>query len=480
MRLAMSPRDVKGDFRLTESRAWLCRPSEVPQRLEPVMIVDTERQLEDWAEADPTLLGDGYVVVGRQVQFDGGPADLVVIDPQGRWVIVEIKRAANDRQDLAQALDYAASLRVEDAQTLRARLVGRLSGKPYAEDAVAQIDAALADEGDGPREVAIMLVGVGLHPRAERIMNLLAEHRLDVRVGNFSAHRGEDGAMVLSRQIAEPAPDAEPGSSSSEADSSSLETLMAKARAMGCGEEFQRWVSLAESAGLYARPYKHSVMLTPPQHHNSYLSVARPLSGGRLRINHGPAEFAQWFPWISVSEVEDALGVSERGMGKIYEGTALDEYLDRLEGVLQRVADVPDDYAGILDDSAPWTRERFLALFASRPQVHEIAARFLDSVEPEGSVTFGNAAIGQAYLRYGPDAPVVLQVTGRARVQGMWSMGSIPRDLPGWEPLKHVLARFGGVTATGGSYGVLLRELSEEDAQGIIAAARATTGALAG
>lgn len=149
---------------MTESRAWLCRPSEVPQRLEPVVIVDTERQLEEWAEADPTLLGDGYVVVGRQVQFDGGPADLVVIDPQGRWVIVEIKRASNDRQDLAQALDYAASLRVEDAQTLRARLVSRLSGKPYAEDAIAQIDAALADEGDGPREVAIMLVGVGLHP----------------------------------------------------------------------------------------------------------------------------------------------------------------------------------------------------------------------------------------------------------------------------------------------------------------------------
>ena len=463
---------------MTESRAWLCRPSEVPQRLEPVVIVDTERQLEEWAEADPTLLGDGYVVVGRQVPFDGGPADLVVIDPQGRWVIVEIKRAANDRQDLAQALDYAASLRIEDAQALRARLVSRLSGKSHAEDAIAQMDAALADEGDGPREVAIMLVGVGLHPRAERIMNLLAEHRFDVRVGTFVAHRGEDGAMVLSREIAEPVADANPGSSSSEADSNSLETLMAKAKARGCGDEFQRWISLAETAGLYARPYKHSVMLTPPQHHNSYLSVARPLSGGRLRINHGPAEFAQWFPWISVSEVEDALGSTERGMGKIYEGAALQDYLNRLEELLQRVADVPDEYVGVLDDSAPWTRERFLSLFASRPDVHENAVRFLDSVDPEGSVEFGKATIGQAYLRYRADAPVVLQLTGRARVQGMWSMGTVRKDLPGWEPLKQVLARFGGVTATGGSSGVLLSQLNEDDAQTIIAAARETTSAL--
>jgi hypothetical protein len=104
-----------------------------------------------------------------------------------------------------------------------------------------------------------------------------------------------------------------------------LEKLMQKARAMGCGDEFQRWVSMAESAGLYPRPYKHSVMLAPPQHHNSYLSVAKPLSGGRLRINHGPAEFAQWFPWVTIDDVERLLGPSERGMGRIYQGDALRE-----------------------------------------------------------------------------------------------------------------------------------------------------------
>lgn len=460
---------------MTETRqAWLCQANATPLRLEPATLVDTERQLEEWAEADPTLLGDGYVVVGRQVPFEGGPADLVVIDPQGRWVIVEIKRASNDRQDLAQALDYAASLRVEDGATLRSRLSTRLRGKAYAQEALQQIDAALADEGDGPREVAIMLVGVGLHPRAERIINLLAEYQFDVRVANFTAHRSLDGSMVLATDITEPETD-ETSSDSSSRESASLEALLEKARAYGCGEEFQRWVALAEEAGLYPRPYKHSVMLTPPQHHNSYLSVARPLRGGRIRINHGPAEFAQWFPWLSVPEVEQALGPSERGMGKTYEGADLKDYLDRLQAFLPRIANVPEEFAGLTEQANPWTRERFLALFATRSHVYDMASIFLDSVEPAGVVEYGRAAIGQAYLKYAPDGPIVLQLTGRARVQGMWSMGTVPRDAPGWQPLKETLREFGGVTAAGGSTGVLLSSLTDEDARDIIHAAQSTT-----
>jgi hypothetical protein len=104
-----------------------------------------------------------------------------------------------------------------------------------------------------------------------------------------------------------------------------------------------------------------------------------------------------------------------------------------------------------------------------------MAVAFLDSVGPDGSVEYGKAAIGQAYLRYGTDAPVVLQLTGRARVQGMWSMGTVARDNPGWEPLKSELSRFGGVTATGGSSGVLLSDLRLEDVEHIVTAAVAAT-----
>ena len=110
-----------------------------------VPLVDTERLLEDWVELDPSILGDGYVVVGRQVNFDGGPADLIAVDPQGRWVLIEIKRASNHRQDVAQALDYASSLRKEPSDQLRARLTRALTGKPYQTEALERIATALAD-----------------------------------------------------------------------------------------------------------------------------------------------------------------------------------------------------------------------------------------------------------------------------------------------------------------------------------------------
>ena len=58
---------------------------------------------------------------------------------------------------------------------------------------------------------------------------------------------------------------------------------------------------------------------------------------------------------------------------------------------------MPPEYSRVLGDSAPWTHERFLALFASRPHVHEIVVRFLDSVEPPGTLAvtprFGPASV---------------------------------------------------------------------------------------
>lgn len=109
-----------------------------------------------------------------------------------------------------------------------------------------------------------------------------------------------------------------------------------------------------------------------------------------------------------------------------------------------------------------------------------MASIVLDSVEPAGVVEYGRAAIGQAHLKYTADGPIVLQLTGRARVQGMWSMGPVSRDAPGWDPLKETLSQFGGVSAAGGSAGVALTSLTDQDVRNIIGAARRATRHLLG
>jgi RecB family endonuclease NucS len=41
------------------------------------------------------------VVVGRQIDLEGGRLDLLAIDPQGRWTIIEIKRGTLRREAIA-------------------------------------------------------------------------------------------------------------------------------------------------------------------------------------------------------------------------------------------------------------------------------------------------------------------------------------------------------------------------------------------
>jgi hypothetical protein len=53
----------------------------------------------------------------------------LAIDPQGRWVIIEIKHGRNVRQDLAQDLDYGSSLAYEPADSLQARLTAGWSSR---------------------------------------------------------------------------------------------------------------------------------------------------------------------------------------------------------------------------------------------------------------------------------------------------------------------------------------------------------------
>ena len=80
-----------------------------PRKLQESKI-DFEQNLEEWIEADPELLQVGLTIVGKQIRVEGGRLDLLAIDPQGRWVIIEIKREQLRRETIAQIIDYASCL----------------------------------------------------------------------------------------------------------------------------------------------------------------------------------------------------------------------------------------------------------------------------------------------------------------------------------------------------------------------------------
>src|SRR5688500_4648047 len=72
--------------------------------------IDLEKHLEAWLERDPSMLQAGLTIVGRQVRVEGGIIDLLALDPQGRWVVIEVKPGTLYREVIAQALDYASCI----------------------------------------------------------------------------------------------------------------------------------------------------------------------------------------------------------------------------------------------------------------------------------------------------------------------------------------------------------------------------------
>jgi hypothetical protein len=456
---------------MTRRLAWLCEPNETPIALEEVPFVDTERLLEDWVEQDPSILGDGYVVVGRQVNFEGGPADLVVIDPQGRWVIVEIKRARNHRQDVSQALDYASSLRKEPADQLRARLTKSLLGKPYREEALDRLATALADDADGPRDVALLLLGVGVQPGAERIREFLSDHGIDARIVSLGAHRDLEGRFVLWRDEDDVAVVASPYEARSSEEA--MESIRNHARDFGVLEQFDRWLDACQGAGLNARAYKHSVMITPPQHSNTYLMVGRPLKGGALRLNHGTARFPEWFPWISEDEAESILGVSERGPGKARTGVELDEYLTQIELFLDSFFPPPPGYS-MTESPARWTKDSFENALSGNTLEQRRVSIAIENAEHSGRIDYGAGAVGQAHLAFTPNGPQILQVSTGGRVRGMWSLGNMDKNSTCWAQLKKFFEPLGGHTSSGSAPSIPIQNFTDAQWQELLQVSRIT------
>ena len=230
-----------------------------PQRVRTVA-VSLERDMESWIEADPSLVQEGLKVVGRQVHTEAGPLDLLAVDPQGRWCVIEIKKGSVRRETIAQALDYAsciASMRHDAlAQRVRDYLEGR--GGPDVELVRQLVEEASDDES--PRSVAIFVVGTGQDPGLKRMVDFLTESGgIPITVVSFGVFDVGQGQRLLMRQLTE-------GETRPETarDAWSESSVIERAERNGLGEVFRRILKASEELGLYARACKKCIMYAPP------------------------------------------------------------------------------------------------------------------------------------------------------------------------------------------------------------------------
>ena len=299
--------------------------------------VGLERHLEDWIANDCSLIADDLTVVGRQVWLEGGPLDLLAIDRQDRWVVIELKRERLYRDALAQALDYTSSIATMDGDDLEALLGPRLAtlGDP---DALARRVRTQLDGEDEGRDVAVVLAGVGVDAGLERIVAHLGGYGVPITIVSFDAFRPPDGPLLLIREVTEEgtrplrrAPGAH----------RSVDEIGALADEAGVAEPFDRFLEMARDAGLKVRPYRWAVMIAPPANRNRFLMYARPEAGG-IVLSAGPAEFAEFFPPLTEDEATAAIGpYSSESL--FLAGAELDARLDQIEAFLTALPRPGDD-----------------------------------------------------------------------------------------------------------------------------------------
>ena len=291
--------------------------------------IDLERHLEDWIVNDVTLIGEGYTLVGQQVSIYDGRLDLLAIDSQDRWLVIEIKPGRLDSGALGQALYYASSLARLDADELRRKLEPNLGKFGDPKTLSEKVDQQLADEEDD-REIAVLLVGAGVHSGLERMNEFLARFGVPIGVVSFEVFKLDDGPQLVVREVVD-----EPTSTPPPTRRYTVDAILALAKEVGVREQFDRFVKMSEEAGLPVQPQRASVRVAPPANRTRFLMYAGPragTNGGELGIWVGPGAFAEWFSHIDEAEATAALG--EYDDGAYLAGEALDDRLDEIQRFL--------------------------------------------------------------------------------------------------------------------------------------------------
>lgn len=288
--------------------------------------VGLERNLEDWIASDSSLLADGLTIVGRQVRLDGGPLDLLAIDWQDRWVVIELKRERLYRDALAQALDYASSIATMNGEDLQALLQPGLAAFGDAQE-LAQTVRQQLDAEEGSREVAVLLAGVGVDAGLERIVDHLLGYGVPISIVSFEVFEPDGGPRLLIREVTE-----EHVERRATRPRLTVDAIRQRAEDAGVAGQFERFVRMSENAGLAVRPYTRAVMIAPAAARNRYLMLARPERGG-IHMHAGPARFAEFFPPLTEAEAESAIGPYNPRAH--FTGADLDARLDQIEAFLQ-------------------------------------------------------------------------------------------------------------------------------------------------
>jgi len=184
----------------------------------------------------------------------------------------------------------------------------------------AQTERLLAAEGDGSgREVSAVVVGLSADDSLLRIATYLAErYEVPLSVVELQAFTVAPGAVLIVREEtgADASPTASPARQSASLDDR-WRAVRASAEQRGFGDAVDAFARSVQQAGLYARPYTRSILVTPPECRTRFLAVVGFTGSGsspRASLQFGVDAFQEFFPTVSQSTIQDMLGEQRQSL----------------------------------------------------------------------------------------------------------------------------------------------------------------------
>ena len=288
----------------------------------PISEFSFEKELEDLIENDPSLIDSGFSIVGRQIRLSSGRLDLLGLDSNGQFTVIEIKRGSLFREAIAQAVDYASEISEMPFKDLKKIINTYLENKRSA-DSFKSLNERLKineDEDNVKREIAIKVVGVGKIDSVDRMVNYLSSKgHLAIEAIGFQLFEIDD-RKILIRELSEV--------SSPLISQVAIDSVLFLAKKYGEEFIFTKVIDFANSHNLKIRPYKTSIMVAPPQHGNRCLFTvwAKPNSAKLVQAYIASEAFQEYF------------SISPEVIGKngwvMISSDELDKFLDHLNEIL--------------------------------------------------------------------------------------------------------------------------------------------------
>ncbi len=195
-----------------ELNIWALGEGHAAEAVESVASVELENIVEETLVTRPEMLEPELQLVGRQLPTAGGPLDLLGVDREGRLVVFELKRGSLTRDAVTQIVDYGSWLAAQDISELTNHIADR-SGQSGI-DPIPNFQEWYEEkfpekELRDLRPPRLMLVGLGVDERAERMASFLRDEGVGISVLTFYGFQ-HDGQTLLARQVEVAAPASTP------------------------------------------------------------------------------------------------------------------------------------------------------------------------------------------------------------------------------------------------------------------------------